>query len=266
MPSGPSQKPPEPDEQPSNPPSQGMRNRRRSGVTSGSSSAAPPPMVTNATRALPSVDTLLQPTGVSGGSSSRQQSRVPGSSTLGSSAAPGRSLGHGLPVHPQASFRHHSHSNQASPHLTSSAGSSAPSASKRSRYWETVLAAPESGTPASPPGPPPPPPPLPRGGSSSVRQSDAQTTSAATSGPTASASGYRARPAAPHPKSRKLTCPDCGLDFDHRSNLMTHIQLAHNPDQTFPCRFPQCDKIFGHRSSRSRHERAHRWPTDTKKQ
>lgn len=58
---------------------------------------------------------------------------------------------------------------------------------------------------------------------------------------------------------QRLVCPICAMQFDNRSEKTNHMQNAHNPEETFPCRYPGCGKVFGHRSSRSRHETAHRW-------
>lgn len=64
-------------------------------------------------------------------------------------------------------------------------------------------------------------------------------------------------------RSLHLVCPICGARFGHRDAKNNHIQEKHNDNETFKCRFPECCKIFGHRSSRSRHETAHRWPRGT---
>lgn len=64
-------------------------------------------------------------------------------------------------------------------------------------------------------------------------------------------------------RSLHLTCPICGERFSHRDLKNNHIQEKHNENETFKCRFVGCSKIFGHRSSRSRHETAHRWPRGT---
>lgn len=55
-----------------------------------------------------------------------------------------------------------------------------------------------------------------------------------------------------------LQCPECPQMFEKRPELMTHMQNAHNPERTYPCKYAGCQKVFGHRSSRSRHEKTHR--------
>jgi hypothetical protein len=61
------------------------------------------------------------------------------------------------------------------------------------------------------------------------------------------------RPSASH----RVQCRICSLYFTHRTIMRTHVQVAHNSKETWPCRYPRCTKVFGHRSSRSRHENAH---------
>lgn len=60
--------------------------------------------------------------------------------------------------------------------------------------------------------------------------------------------------------SHTVQCPTCGLFFQHRTVMRTHVQQKHNPGKTWPCRFAGCPKVFGHRSSRSRHENMHSTP------
>jgi hypothetical protein len=65
-------------------------------------------------------------------------------------------------------------------------------------------------------------------------------------------------PGGGHGSSHRLRCAECSMEFNSHAELQSHFQNLHNPDRTYPCKYPGCNKVFGHRSSRSRHEKTHR--------
>lgn len=180
---------------------------------------------------------------------------------------------HGAPLSPptQPSLSRQQ-SGQSSAHHPSISGSGMPgtgattSGEQQSRYWTTVLAASSSSSPTAsphpgfsqtPPPPPVPPPPPPPSSSPAPGPSPGSRGTGGTGHSSGSSGEGRTT------RRGNLRCDHCGRQFDRRSDLMTHQQREHNPQPTFACRFPGCDKIFGHRSSRSRHEKAHRWPRES---
>jgi hypothetical protein len=137
--------------------------------------------------------------------------------------------------------------------------------SSRKGYWETVL--PEHAPPAGEStvvrrkeshGPQTPQP----GGSEGLGPSRSTDHSVAVQGPLSVPLPMQGSSPAQLQSSQQmhLSCPICGLHFSHRTFKTNHIQAVHNPGKTYRCRFPGCEKLFAHRSSRSRHETAHRWP------
>jgi hypothetical protein len=69
---------------------------------------------------------------------------------------------------------------------------------------------------------------------------------------------HRDTPSGGHSSSHRLRCAECSMEFGSHAELSSHFQNVHNPDRTYPCKYPGCSKVFGHRSSRSRHEKTHR--------
>lgn len=126
--------------------------------------------------------------------------------------------------------------------------------SSTSRYWSTVLSPSRPQQAEEPPS---------YGGQSAGRPPLASRSSTETStGNRSPAPVPSSQTTTTRSKSRqkqKLVCPVCAMQFDNRFEKTNHMQNVHNPEETFPCRFPGCRKVFGHRSSRSRHETAHRW-------
>jgi hypothetical protein len=100
---------------------------------------------------------------------------------------------------------------------------------------------------------------LPRGGPSRSGHAGSSSGSRAALGGGYAGPMGMLRPSASH----RVQCRICFLFFTHRTIMRTHVQVAHNSKETWPCRYPQCTKVFGHRSSRSRHENAHtKWPEE----
>jgi uncharacterized C2H2 Zn-finger protein len=64
--------------------------------------------------------------------------------------------------------------------------------------------------------------------------------------------------AAPGGGGAEHKCPHCSLRFAVREEMRAHVEYQHRSSKAsegYPCKVPGCGKVFGHRSSRCRHEK-----------